>query len=100
MLAGKAFAVATSPTVAASRVRTRATGAGVHGAVQLLSAADIVELENKAKENARSRIDLETFQDIIPLIACVLWIFVGTVFYAIHDKFGWVNCFFALFIPY
>jgi hypothetical protein len=101
MLAGKAFAVSRllDAEVPAPRTRPRAhIAASGHGAIQALSAADVVELENKAKENARSRIDFESLQSIIPLIACILWILGGTIFYAKHDKFGWVCLYLALFL--
>jgi hypothetical protein len=101
MLAGgKAIAVSTLPRVKlpAPRARGRsAIGTSRHGAIQVLSAADIVELKNKAKENTRSRIDFESFT---PVIACMLWILGGTIFYATHDKFGWVSKpIFTVFLP-
>jgi len=50
-----------------------------------ITSAQIVELENSAKI-------VESFDYIknyLPVLLWALWLLVGTVFYAIHDDFGW-----------
>jgi hypothetical protein len=56
-----------------------------------ISAADIIEMQNRAREVTKSRFDVDKLQDLIPLLAFLIWQVVGTVYYAVHDKFGWVR---------
>eukprot|EP00602_Paraphysomonas_sp_CaronLab_P009560 CAMPEP_0185020120 /NCGR_PEP_ID=MMETSP1103-20130426/2725_1 /TAXON_ID=36769 /ORGANISM="Paraphysomonas bandaiensis, Strain Caron Lab Isolate" /LENGTH=787 /DNA_ID=CAMNT_0027550835 /DNA_START=268 /DNA_END=2631 /DNA_ORIENTATION=- len=51
-----------------------------------MTTADILELENKAREK-RSKFEVVKS---IPILAWFLWIFIGTLFYAVHDEFGFV----------
>lgn len=59
--------------------------------LESLSAADIIELENLAKEVSKRVVNADKIKELLPLFGCALWLFFGTVFYAVHDNLGWVS---------
>jgi len=55
--------------------------------LQILSAAELLELENATRE----RHFIDHIRVFIPLLLWVLWMMVGTCFYAVHSDYGWAK---------
>ena len=90
MLASRSRAAADASSHVYARRGSRHTVSQGLGNITAITAADIVELEQRAKKSSQGHFNWENYQDVIPLVACLLWIFWGTVFYSVHDEFGWV----------
>jgi hypothetical protein len=64
------------------------------GAIPIIeaTAADIVEIENKAK---RQRSKLAKLKPLIPFMAWCAWLFLGAMWYALHDGFTWTLAYYT-----
>jgi hypothetical protein len=51
-----------------------------------ISYADIATMREKSKS-----LSLSKLSNFIPIVMSIVWMFIGTLFYAVHDNLGWAH---------